>query len=282
MRRDENPGFEELREPLPWYRPKKYYYYLISLLLRTIGQLSDGIRIGFRHGFDSGMIMNYIYEDKPQGISYIGKALDAAFLDQTTCKAFRAVKQIQKDIISSYLEERSGKETFIVDMASGKADYIYDVLKERKSKIKVLLRDVSESAIRESKAAAGLLGLKESVSYEVGDALDPESLRRISPRPDLVIEAGLYGIIHEDGLIKKHLHELKDIVNPGALLFNVQTRNEQIELIARTLINQDGERCVWHLRPKELVIGWALEAGFKDPEVTMDPYGIYAVVLMRN
>ena len=282
MRRDENPGFEELRDPLPWYRPKKYCYYLISLLLRTIGRLSDGIRIGFRHGFDSGMIMNYIYEDKPQGISYIGKALDAAFLDQTTCKAFRAVKQIQKDIISSYLEERNGKETFIVDMASGKADYIYDVLKERKSKIKVLLRDVSESAIRESKAAAGRLGLKECVSYEVGDALDPESLRRISPRPDLVIEAGLYGIIHEDGLIKKHLHELKDIVSPGALLFNVQTRNEQIELIARTLINQDGERCVWHLRPKELVIGWALEAGFKDPEVTMDPYGIYAVVLMRN
>lgn len=280
--RSDNPGFEELREPLPWYRPKKYYYYLISLLLRTIGRLSDGIRIGFRHGFDSGMIMNYIYEDKPQGISYIGKALDAAFLDQTTCKAFRAVKQIQKDIISSYLEERNGKETFIVDMASGKADYIYDVLKERKSNIKVLLRDVSESAIRESKATAGRLGLKESVSYEIGDALDPESLSRISPRPDLVIEAGLYGIIHDDGLIKKHLHELKDIMSPGALLFNVQTRNEQIELIARTLINQDGERCVWHLRPKELVIGWALEAGFKDPEVTMDPYGIYAVVLMRN
>ena len=282
MRRDENPGFEELREPLPWYRPKKYCYYLISLLLRTIGQLSDGIRIGFRHGFDSGMIMNYIYEDKPQGISYIGKALDAAFLDQTTCKAFRAVRQIQKDIISSYLEERIGKETFIVDMASGKADYIYDALKERKSKIRVLLRDVSESAIRESKATARRLGLKECASYEVGDALDPESLKRISPRPDLVIEAGLYGIIHDDGLIKKHLHELKDIVNPGALLFNVQTRNEQIELIARTLINQDGERCVWRLRPKELVIGWALEAGFKDPEVTMDPYGIYAVVLMRS
>ena len=282
MRRDENPGFEELREPLPWYRPKKYYYYLISLLLRTIGQLSNGIRIGFRHGFDSGMIMNYIYEDKPQGISYIGKALDAAFLDQTTCKAFRAVKQIQRDIISSYLEERTGKETFIVDMASGKADYIYDVLKERKSNVKVLLRDVSENAIRESKAAARRLGLKESVSFEVGDAFDIESLRRISPHPDLVIEAGLYGIIHDDELIKKHLLDLKDIVNPGALLFNVQTRNDQIELIARTLINQDGERCVWHLRPKELVIGWAFEAGFVDPEVVMDPYGIYAVVLMRN
>jgi hypothetical protein len=279
---DDNSGFEELRRPLPWYRPKKYCYYLISLFLRTIGRLSEGIRIGFRHGFDSGMIMNYIYENTPRGISYFGKALDAAFLNQATCKAFRSVKRIQKDMIYRYLDERAGGKTFIVDMASGKADYIYDVLRDRKQNVKVLLRDISEITLRESEETARRSGLKEMVSFEVGDALDTEGLRRISQRPDLVIEAGLYGIIHEDELIKKHLTELKDIVNPGALLFNVQTRNEQIELIARTLINQDGDRCVWHLRPKELVIGWALEAGFKDPEVIMDPYGIYAVVLMRS
>jgi Putative methyltransferase len=282
MRPDEIPGFEELLRPLPWYWPKKYYYYFISLLLRTIGRLSDGIRIGFRHGFDSGMIMNYIYENKPQGISCFGKVLDAAFLNQTTCKAFRAVKQIQKNIISRYLNERRGNETFIVDMASGKADYIYEVLRGRNSSVKVLLRDISESTLMESEEAARHLNLKESVRFEVCDALDTKSLRRISPHPDLVIEAGLYGIIHDDESMKKHLSDLKDIVNPGALLFNVQTRNEQIELIARTLINQDGERCVWHLRPKELVIGWAFDAGFVDPEVVMDPYGIYAVVLMRN
>lgn len=282
MRRDENPGFEELLQPLPWYQPRKYYYYLISLLLRTVGLLSDGIRIGFKHGFDSGMIMNYIYKNKPQGITFLGKALDAAFLDQTTCKAFRAVKWIQKEIISKYVNDRLGQKTFIVDMASGKADYIYEVLKDGNSNVNVLLRDISESTLRESEETARRSGLKERVSYEVCDALNVESLRLISPRPDLVIEAGLYGIIHDDELIKKHLLYLKNIVNPGALLFNVQTRNKQIELIARTLTNQDGKRCVWHLRPKELVIGWALKAGFKDPEVTMDPYGIYAVVLMRN
>jgi hypothetical protein len=62
----------------------------------------------------------------------------------------------------------------------------------------------------------------------------------------------------------------------------VQTYNEQIELIARALVNQDGEPCVWHLRDKDLVIGWAEEAGFRDPVVKMDPYGLYAVFLMRN
>lgn len=282
MPRNGIPGFEELWKPLSWHEPKKYYYAIVRLFLRTIGMLSDGIRLGFTHGFDSGMIMNYIYENTPYGRLFVGRALDAAFLDQPTCKAFRAVKQIQIDMISDFVRERKGEETYIVDLASGEADYIYDVLKHTDSNVNVLLRDISEKALAESRAIALGLGLQGRVNYEMEDALDRDGLRRISRRPDLVIEAGLYGIIHDDELVKKHFFDLREILDPGALLFNVQTYNGQIELIARTLVNQDGGPCVWHLRPKELVIGWALEAGFRDPVVRMDPYGIYAVVLMRN
>ncbi|HML94202.1 MAG TPA: class I SAM-dependent methyltransferase family protein [Thermodesulfobacteriota bacterium] len=282
MSRKSIPSFEELRRPLGWSDPKKYLYLAAGFFLRTVGRLSDGIDTGFRHGFDSGMIMNYIYENVPRGKSFVGRALDAAFLDQTTCKAFRAVKQIQIEAISGFINERAGRETFIVDLASGKADYIFDVLGDTGANVKVLLRDISEKALAESRETALGLGLGGSVSFEVGDALDTESLRRIPRRPGLAIEAGLYGIIHDDGLVKKHLADLREIVAPEALLFNVQTYNEQIELIARTLVNQDGEPCVWHLRDKDLVIGWAEEAGFRDPVVRMDPYGIYAVVLVRN
>jgi hypothetical protein len=126
------------------------------------------------------------------------------------------------------------------------------------------------------------LNLQNKVSYELGSALDAESLKKINPKPDLVIEVGLYGIIHNDESVRRHFVELKDILNPDAILFNVQTYNPQIELIARTLKNAEGERCVWHLRPAELVIGWAKEAGFREWKFTMDPYGIYAVVMMRN
>jgi len=146
----------------------------------------------------------------------------------------------------------------------------------------VLLRDLDETALKESRAIAEKLNLLNKVSYEQGNALDIESLKRIYPKPNLVIEVGLYGIIHDDELLRRHFFELKDILNPGAILFNVQTYNPQIELIARVLKNRDGERCVWHLRPVELVIEWAEKAGFIEPQVTMDPYGIYAVVMMRN
>ncbi|MCZ6528669.1 MAG: class I SAM-dependent methyltransferase family protein [Candidatus Dadabacteria bacterium] len=282
MQRNQIPSFEELQKPLTSFDSRSLYYKSVSFLLRNFGRFSEGIRIGYRHGFDSGNIMNYIYENEPLGHFYVGKVIDRAFLNQKTCKAFRSIKKIQKDMISNYLKQREGKETFIVDLACGKADYIYDVMKESNPNVNVLLADINESTLMESKQIAENLGLSENISYRVGDALDIQSLKNITPKPNLVIEVGLYGIIHDDELLRNHLKLLKDILNPEALLFNVQTYNEQIELIARALINQDGQPCVWHLRPVELVIGWAEEAGFKNPEITMDPYDIYAVVMMKG
>ncbi len=276
------PTFEELLKPLPIYSPKRWYYEGASLLLRSIGTLSRGIKTGYTHGFDSGMIMNYVYEDTPQGTFYIGKALDRVFLNQITCKAFRSIKEIQKNMIKDYLAQRSGVPTFIADLASGKADYLYDALLETNSQAKILLRDIDESTLKESEAIAQKLNLPNELRFELGSAIDTESLRKIDPEPDLVIEVGLYGIIHDDEQIRRHFLDLKEILNPEAILFNVQTYNPQIELIARSLVNRDGERCVWHLRPVELVIGWAEEAGFVEPQIVMDDCGVYAVVMMKN
>ncbi len=228
MHLSEMPGFEELLKPLPVYSPKNIFYKFYSFLLRTLGMFSEGMRIGFTHGFDSGMIMNYVYQNTPNGRFYIGKVIDRAFLNQVTCKAFRSIKEIQKNVIKNYLQERNGDPTFIVDLASGKADYIYDALRETNGNVKVLLRDIDENALKESRAIAQKLNLLNKVSYEKGNALDIESLKRIYPKPNLVIEVGLYGIIHDDELLRRHFFELKDILNPGAILFNVQTYNPQI------------------------------------------------------
>jgi len=277
------PSFDELSQPLPLYAPKRWYYEGLSLLLQTLGSMSEGIKTGYTYGFDSGMIMNYVYENNPRGSLYIGRLLDRVFLDQATCKAFRAVKRIVHDVLSGYLDGRNGKPTFIADLASGKADYIYDVLAGGDyGNVELLLRDIDPKALEESRAIALEKGVPNRITYERADALDTAALKRIPVRPDLVVEIGLYGIIHDDGLIRRHLRELVELLDPEALLFNVQTYNPQIELIARALKNREGERCVWHLRPVEALIEWAEEAGFAGPEITMDPYGIYAIVLIKN
>ena len=274
--------FEQLREPLPPYSAKNLYYKLLAAFLRTLGRLSCGIDTGFTYGFDSGIIMNYIYDNKARGRLGVGKILDRMFLNQVTCRAFRSIKQIQIDMIDQYLRERNGKPTFIVDLASGKADYIYEILKSSDRKLKVLLCDIAESSLQESRNISDELGFSDKVRFRQGNALDTENLKCIEPKPDLLIEVGLYGIIHDDAILRSHLLDVGKILRPEALLFNVQTQNPQIESIARVLQNQHGERCVWHLRSAEQIIGWAEEAGFRDPEIVMDPYNIYAVVMMKR
>ncbi len=274
--------FEQLRKPLPPYSSKNLYYKLLAAFLKTFGRLSCGIDAGFTYGFDSGIIMNYIYDNNARGRFFVGRILDRIFLNQVTCRAFRSIKQIQIEMISRYLREREGKPTFIVDLASGKADYIYEILKSSDHNLKILLCDIAQSSLRESRKITEELGLGDKVSFRQGDALDTGNLEGIRPKPDFVIEVGLYGIIHDDHLIRAHLLHVKRILDPEAVLFNVQTQNPQIESIARVLKNQHGERCVWHLRAVEKVVMWAEEAGFSDPEIIMDPYNIYAVVMMKG
>lgn len=274
--------FEQLLEPLPPYSARNLYYKLLAAFLKTFGRLSCGINTGFTYGFDSGIIMNYIYDNRARGKFGVGRILDRMFLDQVTCRAFRSIKQIQIDMINRYLRERDEKPTFIVDLASGKADYIYEILKSSDRKLKVLLCDIAESSLYESRKVSDELGFGDKVRFRQGNALDTENLRNIEPKPDLLIEVGLYGIIHDDALLRSHLLDVGRILRPEAILFNVQTQNPQIESIARVLQNQHGERCVWHLRSAEKIISWANEAGFRDPEIVRDPYNIYAVVMMKG
>lgn len=275
------PSLEELSQPLPFYSPKAWRYALAGLLLRSLGRLSQGLRLAYDYGFDSGAIMNYIYEDRPQGWTFIGRWLDRAFLNQTTCRAFRAVKGLVEETLAAYLDGRDGRPTFVVDLAAGTGDYLLAALANR-PQVAALLRDIDREAVAQGSALARQWGLDGRVRYEQGDALDEKGLPTISPRPDLVVEIGLYGLIHDDEVLRRHLYQLRQVLGPDALLFNVQTYNPQIEAIARLMRSRDGGRCLWRLRPLEKVIAWAQEAGFHDFQVRRDPYGIYGVVLARG
>ena len=100
---------------------------------------------------------------------------------------------------------------------------------------------------------------------------------RITAKPSIVIELGLYGIYHDDALIERHFLDLAETLRPAQIVFNVQTQNPEIEHIARVWRDHRGERCVWRLRPLELILGWARAAGYEAASVRADRYGIYRV-----
>jgi hypothetical protein len=48
-------------------------YAVMSTVLKAAGRWSKGIDLGWRSGFDSGLSLDYVYENQPQGSSRIGK-----------------------------------------------------------------------------------------------------------------------------------------------------------------------------------------------------------------
>jgi hypothetical protein len=141
-----------------------------------------------------------------------------------------------------------------------------------------VLCDIAPAALDGARAAAERLGVGGRATFVRANAFDRDALAALEPKPDVVVELGLYGIEHDDAVIERHFRDLAELVAPGQIVFNVQTRNPEIEYIARVWVNAAGERCVWRLRPVEQILGYAAAAGYTPASITADRFGIYRVV----
>ncbi len=82
--KEEYDGLRKPAAPL-----KAVNFGLQKLAMRTIGKLSNGIRLGWETGFDSGKSLDYVYEDKARGNTLLGKLMDRSYLDAVGWKGIR-------------------------------------------------------------------------------------------------------------------------------------------------------------------------------------------------
>ena len=64
----------------------------VRLGMKTLGRLSKGIQLGWRSGFDSGVTLDYVYENKAQGVTPLGRWMDRAYLESI---GWRGIRQVQ-------------------------------------------------------------------------------------------------------------------------------------------------------------------------------------------
>ncbi|MEM8799984.1 MAG: class I SAM-dependent methyltransferase family protein [Pseudomonadota bacterium] len=76
-------------QPQTEWAPKRWAYDLLKLGLNTVGRLSNGIRIGQTYGFDSGVMLDYVYTNRASGKGIIGRAIDRGFLNS---KGWRCIR----------------------------------------------------------------------------------------------------------------------------------------------------------------------------------------------
>ncbi|MBD2258006.1 class I SAM-dependent methyltransferase family protein [Pseudanabaena sp. FACHB-2040] len=278
------PAYEDLLRPLPAWNPKTWYYRLLGLSLKTAGKLSSGIRLGFRYGFDSGVMLEYVYRNQPSGITPVGMLIDWIYLNSQGWRGIRQRSELLKNTLRQVLQtyRQQGLPCNLLDVACGGGRYDLEVLQAFPPEaIKATLRDYKLENVSKARQLARQLGVAAHI--EQADAFNDGDLNQVHPRPTVVVVSGLHEILPNDALIRHHFQQLYRIMDTrSTLIFTIQPHHPQLELIARTLPAHTGRPWVMRLRSWELTHQWAEAAGFQNFQVWMEPNGIFGVVVAEK
>lgn len=276
--------YEQLKRPLGWWTPKGAYYATLRALISSVGRLSDGMRLGLAHGFDSGVMLDYVYRNEARGSGPLGRAIDRLYLDSPGWRGIRERGRLVARAIAEELDDQleAGLKPKLADIACGAGRYALTALAGFRGKpVDVWLSDYAPANVAAANALAREIGVDARI--ERADAFAPRDLDRIGFAPTLAVVSGLHEIIADDERVRQHLQELaRRMARPSTLLLTVQPHHPQHELIARCLTSHTGERWVMRLRPLETTFRWLEEAGFVPDGVTMEDQQIFGVVRARR
>ena len=279
------PTYEELVSPLTPWSISWLKWGLARSFLNTLGRLSEGIRIGFKSGFDSGQMLDYVYKNQPQGNFLIGKLIDGFYLNSPGWTGIRQrkvhLKAILKDIITE--RKRNGQKTVIMDLASGPGQYLIEIIQENQdADLEVICRDLSDGGLTEGRKKVQGLNLKR-IKYEKADAFSLQELQNATPRPNVIVVSGLYELFTDNNVIRQSMQNISSLLQKGDhFIFTNQPYHPQLEMIARVLPNRLGEPWVMRVRSDEQVKQWSQEASFEFKKTLIDQWGIFSVTCTRR
>ncbi|HEX8341035.1 MAG TPA: bifunctional alpha/beta hydrolase/class I SAM-dependent methyltransferase, partial [Tepidisphaeraceae bacterium] len=267
--------------------PSKFHWRLARLGLRTVGRRSDGIRLGLAEGFDSGVMLDYVYTNRPAGVGPLGRAIDRNYLNSIGWRGIRVRgAQLQTMLRDAIVRtDADGRPVHIVDIAAGPGRYVLEVLRTLPPSITATatLRDYKEANRAAARALVARLGLSDRVTIEHGDAFERAALAALQPRPTIAIASGLYELFPENAPLRDSLGGLADAIAPGGtLLYTCQPWHPQVEFIARTLTNREGRPWIMRRRTQGEMDALVAAAGFEKIDQDIDRWGIFTVSAARR
>src|SRR5207244_8211058 len=103
---------------------------LVRWLMRGPGRLSRGIDLGWRHGFDSGIMLDYIYENRAQGITPLGRLIDRCYLNAIGWRGIRVRRTLLERALDATVRRThaAGRPVRLLDIASGPGRYVLETI----------------------------------------------------------------------------------------------------------------------------------------------------------
>jgi alpha-beta hydrolase superfamily lysophospholipase/SAM-dependent methyltransferase len=258
---------------------------LVRAGMKTGGRLSKGIDLGWRSGFDSGLTLDYVYENKAQGSTALGRFIDHGYLNSIGWRGIRQRKKNLEKLLRNVIEKTHAEDrpVRIVDIAAGGGRYVLETIRALPQiPITVLLRDYKQENVDAATRLARDFGL-DNVTVAMGNAFDRASLASLEPRPTIGIVSGLFELFSSNDSVLTSLCGLADAIEPdGFLVYTNQPWHPQVEFIARVLRNREGEPWIMRRRTTAEMDELVRTAGFEKTTMEVDEWGIFTVSVARR
>ena len=272
---------DELATPLSSFSLKGIYWAMTRLAIKMAGTVSKGIQLGHKTGFDSGSTLDYVYENKPQGTTGLGRLIDKNYINSVGWRGIRQRKLNIETLLQSASDalREQGKPVDIMDVASGHGRYVLEAIEDSQHKPdSILLRDYSELNVHKGRQLIESKGLANITNFINANAFDSSSYDQSIT---LGIVSGLYELFADNELIRESLKGFASAIQPGGyLIYTNQPWHPQLEMIARALTShRKGEAWVMRRRSQEEMDQLVAAAGFTKIEQRIDEDGIFTVSL---
>ena len=254
---------------------------LVKVFMKTIGQTSDGIRLCYKEGLTSGKMLDYIYRNQPSGRLIIGKSIDRSFLNDPGWEAVRSRRKNLEMLLVESIEKlrKEKRSVFLVDIASGPADYILSVLdKVQGHDIQAFCQDYEARWVEEGKRKAEDRHIK-NIRFQQGDAFNRPALLKITPRPNVIVSSGFYDWFTDDAKIIESMRIVFDMLEPGGyFVLSNQMAHPKLDFTQAVFTDFNHKPLQMTMRSKEKVSQWLEEIGFHIDQVLADDHEYYSVL----
>lgn len=245
---------------------------LLGFGMRTVGRLADGIRLGYRAGFDSGSMLEYVYSDRASGITPLGRAIDRIFLDDPVWHGVRDRRALLIGHLRRALAE-AGPTARLFDTAAGQGSYLFALPPGDHR-----AGDRSESEVQRGNLRADAVG-RSDIRFVVADAFDPSTWP--GAPFDVLVSSGFFDILVDSGDVERLLDAATACTRPDARwVLTLMENHPKLDLLRDVLVDFNGRPWVAVTRSVDDVMSLAQPRGWRLDAVDREPRGFFAVATL--
>jgi hypothetical protein len=250
----------------------KLRHRLLGIGMRTIGRLSDGIRLGYRSGFDSGSMLEYIYADRASGITPLGRAIDRIFLNDPVWQGVRDRRELLIGHLTRALAS-AGPAARLFDTAAGQGSYLFALQPGDH-----IAGDRSGAEVQRGNRRAEAAG-RMDIRFVLADAFDPSTWP--GAPFDVVVSSGFFDILTDSADVERLLDAGSAGTRPGARwVLTLMERHPKLDLLRDVLVDFDGRPWVAVTRSIDEVMTLAQPRGWRLDAVNRERRGFFAVATL--